>query len=118
MNSTDIPRRGDLWLARLGAVKPGEPGRTRPVLIISPDELLTSSQRELITVVPVSASTPAARLNPQLAPGRGLDVESVAVVRAVRSLARPRLLHRIGEVTALEQRAIDRALLLALGLVA
>ncbi|TXB91664.1 type II toxin-antitoxin system PemK/MazF family toxin, partial [Mycobacterium tuberculosis] len=34
------PRRGDLWLVSLGAARAGEPGKHRPAVVVSVDELL------------------------------------------------------------------------------
>lgn len=117
MNSTDAPARGDLWLAALGAARPGEPGKTRPVLILTPGALSTGSMRDLFSVVPVSSSAGPARLRPQIDAEGALNENSVAVVRAVRSVARQRLVRPIGRATQKEQAAVDAALLLTLGLV-
>ena len=117
MNSTEAPARGELWLAALGAARAGEPGKTRPVLILTPGELSTGSTRDLVSVVPVSSSAGPARLRPRIDGGGALNANSVAVVRAVRSVARQRLVRQIGQATKNEQAAVDAALLLALGLV-
>jgi mRNA interferase MazF len=117
MKSTDAPERGELWLATLGAARPGEPGKTRPVLILTPGALSTGSMRDLCSVVPVSSSAGAARLRPPIEAGGELNENSVAVVRAVRSVARQRLVKPIGRVSEKEQAAVDAALLLTLGLV-
>lgn len=117
MNSTDSPARGELWLATLGAARPGEPGKTRPVLILTPAALSTDSPRDLFSVVPVSSSVGAARLRPRIEAEGALNENSVAVVRAVRSVSRQRLVKPIGRATEKEQASVDAALLLTLGLV-
>jgi mRNA interferase MazF len=117
MNSTDAPARGDLWLATLGAARPGEPGKTRPVLILTPAALSTGSSRDLVSVVPVSSSVGPTRLRPRIDAQGTLNEDSVAVVRAVCSVARQRLVKPIGRATQKEQAAVDAALLLTLGLV-
>jgi mRNA interferase MazF len=117
MNSTDSPERGDLWLAALGAARPGEPGKTRPVLILTPGEMSTGSARDLFSVVPISSSAGPARLRPRIDADGTLHEDSVAVVRAVRSVARQRLVRPVGRATEKEQSAVDAALLLTLGLV-
>jgi mRNA interferase MazF len=117
MNSTDAPERGDLWLASLGAARPGEPGKTRPVLILTPGALSTGSTRDLFSVVPISSSADPARLRPPIEADGALNENSVAVVRAVRSVARQRLVKPIGRATEKERAAVDAALLLTLGLV-
>lgn len=117
MKSTDSPERGELWLASLGAARPGEPGKTRPVLIVTPGELSTGSPRDLVSVVPISSSAGPARLRPPIEGDGSMNEGSVAVVRAVRSVARKRLVRPVGQVTEREQAAVDAALLLTLGLV-
>jgi mRNA-degrading endonuclease toxin of MazEF toxin-antitoxin module len=78
---------------------------------------MTGSDRDLCTVVPVSSSVEPAKLRPRLTADGSLNENSVAVVRAVRSVARGRLVRRIGQASANEQSAVDSALLLTLGLV-
>lgn len=112
-----MPVRGEIWLTALGAARPGEPGKTRPALVLTPNELLVDSPADLVTIVPISTTVPASRLNPPIK-GRGaLEAPSVAVVRAVRSVARKRLVRRLGEATNDEARLVDQALLVSLGIV-
>jgi mRNA interferase MazF len=117
MEANERPARGEIWIAALGASRAGEPGKTRPVLVLTPEQLLTDSAGDLVTVVPISSSIAPTRLNPKLEPGSGLDQSSVAIVRAVRSLSRGRLARSVGRISNAEQQAVDRALLLSLGLV-
>jgi mRNA interferase MazF len=117
MSSTETPKRGELWLATLGAARPGELGKTRPVLILTPGELSTDSPRDLVSIVPVSSSAGAAPLRPRIHAGGSLDEGSVVVVKAVRGVARRRLVRPIGRATENEQAAVDAAILLTLGLV-
>lgn len=114
--SSERPLRGQIWLAKLGAVRPGEPGKTRPVLVLTPEGLSLDSARDLVGVVPISGSIDPSMLNPQLT-SEGLDGPSVAVVRGVRGLARRRLVRPIGSISRRDQHAVDQALLITLGLV-
>lgn len=115
MESTEPPVRGELWLASLGAAKPGEPGKTRPALVLTPAEMLIGSPAELISVVPLSSSLPAGALSPPIRSNE-LDASSVAVVRAVRGVARKRLVQKIGTATEREIQHVEQALLVALGI--
>lgn len=117
MKSTEGPARGEIWLAALGAARPGEPGKTRPVLVLTPEQLLIGAQTELVSVVPLSSSAPETILNPQIERASGIESPSVAVVRAVRGLSRNRLVKCIGSASAKELFAVEQALLVALGLV-
>jgi mRNA interferase MazF len=110
------PRRGEIWLVSLGAARNGEPGKNRPALVVSSDQLLTGDQDELIVVVPLSASRAPSPLRPDVSPDEGIDAPSVAVCRGVRGVARKRFLRPIGEATSDTLGAVEEALALVLGL--
>lgn len=113
MESTD-PRRGEIWLIAFGAARPGEPGKTRPAVVLSADELLIGSSDELIVVVPFSSSVTPSVLRPSVDPDTGIDNPSAAICRAIRGVARSRLLRRIGEVGDEKLAEIERAVGLVL----
>lgn len=110
------PRRGDLWLVALGAARSGEPGKHRPAVIVSVNDILAGVQDELVVVVPVSSSVTHNPLRPHISPTEGVDADSVAVCRGVRAIARSRLLERLGAVEADTLAHIERGLALVLGL--
>jgi mRNA interferase MazF len=110
------PQRGDLWLVALGPARAGEPGKHRPAVIISVDDILTGIDDELIVVVPVSSSLTHNPLRPHISPAEGVDTESVAVCRSVRAVARTRLLERLGVLVPDTMRQIEYALALILGI--
>lgn len=110
------PRRGDVWLVALGAARKGEPGKSRPAVVVSVDDIVTGEQTELFVIVPISSSRQESALRPQLRTAGGLDRPSVALCRGVRSVARTRLLRRLGDVDADTMGAIEQALALVLGL--
>lgn len=110
------PRRGEIWLVSLGAARPGEPGKNRPGIVVSADELASGSPHDLFVVVPLSKSRAASPLRP-VVPGTGEgDDQGVAVCRAIRSVSRPRLLSRLGQVDPETLDEIEFALRLTLGL--
>jgi mRNA interferase MazF len=115
MASTE-PRRGEIWLASLGAARKGEPGKNRPAIVVSVDEISTGLEDELIVVVPLSSSRAASPLRPEISPGEGVERLSVAVCRGVRAVARKRLLRRIGEAKPDTLREVERALGMILGI--
>ncbi len=115
MASTD-PRRGEIWLVALGAAGPGEPGKNRPAIIVSVDDLVTEDPDELFVVVPLSTSRALSPLRPMVSPTEGIDAESTAICRGVRAVARERLLRAVGEVTPRTLSDVERALALILGL--
>lgn len=114
MASTE-PRRGEIWLTSLGAARKGEPGKNRPAIVVSVDEISTGLEDELIVVVPLSSSRAVSPLRPQLSPKEGIERASVAVCRGVRAVARRRLLRRLGETKAGTLSEIEQALAMILG---
>ncbi|MBW0017669.1 MAG: type II toxin-antitoxin system PemK/MazF family toxin [Mycobacterium sp.] len=110
------PRRGELWLVALGAARTGEPGKHRPAVVVSIEEILAGIDDELIVVVPVSSSLTHSPLRPHVSPAEGVDAESVAVCRGVRAVARRRLLERLGTLAPDTMHQIERGLSLILGI--
>ena len=116
MTALTEPCRGELWLVALGAARPGEPGKHRPAVIVSVDELLAGVEDELVVVVPVSSSRYQSPLRPPIAPAEGVDADSVAVCRGIRAVSRARLVQRLGAVKPETMRAIQGALADILGM--
>lgn len=110
------PGRGELWLVALGAGRSGEPGKHRPAVVVSVDAILAGLDDELVVVVPVSSSRRGSPLRPPVAPGEGVDADSVAVCRGVRAVARSRLVKRLGVAAPETMQRIERALALILGI--
>lgn len=110
------PRRGDLWLVALGAARKGEPGKSRPALIVSVDDIVTGEETELFVIVPLSSARKASALRPSVPGAVGLDRPSVALCRGVRAISRTRLLRPLGRADAPTMRAVEEALALILGL--
>jgi mRNA interferase MazF len=110
------PRRGDVWLIGLGAARKGEPGKNRPAIVVSVDHILVGLDTELIVVVPLSRSRAPSPLRPQVSPDEGVDAPSLAICRAVRAVARTRLLRRLGAVRPATLEEVERALAVVLGI--
>lgn len=115
MASTE-PRRGEVWLTSLGASRPGEPGKNRPVIVVSDNQVIAGSPREPIVVVPMSSSVPPSALRPEVADVEGIERPSRAICGAVRGVARSRLLRRLGAVRPATLDEVEQALMLVLGL--
>jgi len=116
MTALPEPKRGDLWLVGFGAGRLGEPGKHRPAVILSADELIGGVSDELIVVVPVSSSRSGTPLRPAITPAEGVDTDSVAVCRGIRAVARTRLIERLGTAEPATMRDIERAVALILGI--
>ncbi|MGN6217569.1 MAG: type II toxin-antitoxin system PemK/MazF family toxin [Solirubrobacterales bacterium] len=113
MESTN-PRRGEVWLTAFGAGRRGEPGKNRPAVVLSVDELLIGKAGELIVVVPFSSSVTPSVLRPAIDPSTGIDRPSAAICRGIRGVARSRLLRHLGEVDTGKMAEIERAVSLVL----
>jgi mRNA interferase MazF len=105
-----------VWLAALGAARPGEPGKHRPTIVVSSDHIIAGTTSEPIVVVPLSSSFPPSALRPEIVGVEGVERPSRAICGAVRGLARSRLLRRLGELTPTTLAEVERALALVLGL--
>ncbi len=116
MTGSTEPRRGEIWLVSLGAARRGEPGKNRPAIVVSVDDLLAGADHELIVVVPLSSSLPPSALRPRLGPESGIDADSVAIPRGIRGVARRRLLRRLGEVSTETLAEVEASLGTVLGL--
>lgn len=116
MASAEAPSRGEIWLVSLGAARKGEPGKNRPAVVISVDDLLAGVEDELIVVVPLSSSRASSKLRPPVSPATGIDAESAAIPRAIRAVSRRRLLRRLGKLESETVGEIERALATVLGL--
>lgn len=115
MASTE-PRRGEIWLVSRGAARRGEPGKNRPAIVISVDELSTGARDELLVVVPISGSRAPSLLRPRVSSDAGIDKDSAAICRGVRAVTRQRLLRPIGKVGPETLSEIERALAVILGI--
>jgi mRNA interferase MazF len=115
MASTE-PRRGEIWLTSLGAARQGEPGKNRPAIVVSVDEISTGLEDELIVVVPLSSSRAASPLRPKISPEEGIERASVAVCRGIRAVARRRLLRQLGKANAGTLGEVEQALGMILGI--
>jgi len=110
------PRRGEIWLVSLGAVRKGEPGKNRPAIVMSVDEIAAGVEHELFVVVPVSASRAPSLLRPRVSREEGIDDESAAICRGVRAVSRSGLLRPIGRLKPDTLREVEQALATILGI--
>jgi mRNA interferase MazF len=110
------PHRGEVWLVSLGAARKGEPGKSRPAIVVSVDEILTGVEEELLVVVPISSSRAPSPLRPRVSPEEGVDTESLAICRGVRAVTRTRLLRRLGKLKPETLSEVERGLAGILGI--
>jgi mRNA interferase MazF len=115
MTSTE-PSRGDIWLVALGAARQGEPGKNRPAIVVSVDEIATGLEDDLIVVVPLSSSRAPSPLRPEVSSAEGIDRDSVAVCRGIRAVARKRFLRPVGKTSSESLAEIEQSLAMILGI--
>jgi mRNA interferase MazF len=110
------PRRGEVWLVSFDPTLGAEIRKTRPALVIQND---IGNRLSPITIV-AAITTTVKRAYPfqvHLAAGEaGLDSDSVVTLNHIRSIDRQRLVHRMGHATSATMKAVDRAILVSLGI--
>jgi mRNA interferase MazF len=92
--SGSTPERGELWLAALDPVQPGEQGGTRPVLVVSADTFNAWPVGLVIVVPTTTRDRGFAHHVPVVA--AGLDRSSFVMPEYVRSIVQRRLRRRLG----------------------
>jgi mRNA interferase MazF len=106
-------RRGDIYTA---ADRRAHSGKPRPVVIIQDDRFDATAS---VTVVPFTTSqveAPLLRLPVQPSDTTGLTRVSQLMVDKVTSVPRTSLTHRVGRLSDSDVVALDRALVVFLGL--
>lgn len=86
--------RFDVWLIQLGATRGREIRKTRPCLIISPDEM----NQHLRTLIVVPMTTQIKRY-PTRVPCQFQGKKGQVVLDQIRTVDRSRLLQRLGSLT-------------------
>jgi mRNA interferase MazF len=101
-----MPRRGEIWWAKLDPTIGSEINKTRPCVVIS--NSVINEHRRTVVVVPLSSS-------PRSAPPLMVSVTcsgkpAVAVIDQVRAIAKERLTGLIEKLPAEEFRSMETAL--------
>lgn len=97
--------RGEVWLAGLDPVAPGEQGGTRPVLVVS-TAAFNAWPVGLVMVVPITTRERGFAHHIRVG-GGGLDRPSFVMPEYLRSIAQRRLRRRLGVADAATMAAID-----------
>ena len=110
-------RRGDIYYADLSPVVGSEQGGVRPVLIIQNN----TGNRYSPTVIAaaITSQTGKAKLPTHIelsAERSGLSRDSLVLLEQIRTLDKHRLRERAGQITPEDQKRVDQALDVSLGL--
>jgi len=93
------PSRGEIWLVDLNPIKGHEQAGKRPALIVSTN-YFNSGPAELVVVVPLTTTQTRIPLHVEIHPPEGgLDRESFIKCENIRSVAKERLLKKMGSVS-------------------
>lgn len=98
-------RRFDVYLVPLDPTVGSEIQKTRPCLVVSPDE----ANRHLATVI-VAPMTSQGRPHPTRVPCRFEGKDGLIVLDQMRTVDKTRLVKRLGRVAASEQKSVLTAL--------
>lgn len=101
--------RGEIWWARMPP-----PDKTRPVILVSREEAYP--RREYVIVAPVTTHARGIAAEIALDASEGLPRPSVANCDSLETIAKSRLVRRIGRLSTHRSDDLDVALKFALGL--
>lgn len=93
-------KRFDVWLVNLDPTLASEIHKTRPCLVVSPDEM----NRHIATVI-VAPMTTKGRAYPTRVPCRLQGKSGQIVLDQLRTVDKVRLVKRLGQITANTQQA-------------
>jgi mRNA interferase MazF len=112
-------KKWSIWRANLDPVIGSEQGKSRPVLIISEDDI--NELLNIINIIPITSRKPGRIVYPNevllLAGKHGLDNESIALCHQIRTIDKRRLSINYGKITNQDVRhEIIEALCFQLGI--
>ncbi len=107
--SLELPSRGEIWMVDLNPTRGHEQARVRPALVVSADTF-NHGPAGLVVVLPITSRDKGIVLHvPVTPPEGGLALPSYIKIEDLRSVARERLLRRLGQVSvATMARMADR----------
>jgi mRNA interferase MazF len=110
------PARGEIWLVDLNPTRGHEQAGQRPGLIVSVD-LFNQGPAGLVVVLPVTTKVKGVPFHVEVEPPEGgLKERSFIKCEDMRSVAKERLSHRWGMVSAATLAAVEDRLRILLGL--
>lgn len=109
-------KRGQIWYADLSPVKGSEQGGCRPVLIVQNDKGNKHSPTTIVAIITSRKTKAKLPTHIWLSVADGLSVNSMVELEQVRTIDKSRLKCYLGEIQKGEQRLVDEALMISLGI--
>ena len=112
-----LVKRGEIYYADLSPVVGSEQGGVRPVLIVQND--VGNKYSPTVIAAAITSQHDKSRLPTHIevnAGSCGLARDSVVLLEQIRTLDKHRLRERAGQITAADQKRVDQALDVSLGL--
>lgn len=111
-----FPYRGEIWLAALAPTRGHEQTGIRPILVISED-VFNQGPADLVIALPLTSTYRGIPSHVSITPPEGgLSTSSVILCDAIRSIAKERLLRRLGAVSRSTLATVEDRLRILLGL--
>lgn len=108
--------RGEVFYADLSPVVGSEQGGVRPVLIVQNEIGNRHSPTVIAAAITSRWTKPACPPHQYPAADTGLAKDSVVLLEQIRTLDKHRLRERAGQITPEDQKRVDQALDVSLGL--
>jgi len=114
-----LVRKWTIWRVNLDPVIGSEQGKTRPVIIISENDI--NSLLNVVNIIPVTTRKEGRSIYPNEAileiAQTGLKNQSIALCHQIRTIDKNRLIKKIGQIKSLSvQSSIIEALCFQLGI--
>ena len=112
-----LVKRGEIYYADLSPVVGSEQGGVRPVLIVQND--VGNRHSPTVIAAAITSRREKAKLPTHIdvqAATCGLTKDSVVLLEQIRTLDKHRLRERAGQITPADQKRVDQALDVSLGL--
>jgi mRNA interferase MazF len=110
-------RRGDIWWADFEPIRDAEQGGTRPALVLQNDIGNRASPTTIVAAI-TSQYRRAYPFHVEITPDEsGLDRPSLVLLEQLRTIDKPRLVRRVGQLSPARMLDVERAIKRSLGMV-
>lgn len=115
--NTVWPKRGEIYLVNFDPAVGSEIQKTRPAIILQNNFGNEFSETTIVAAI-TAAGKKSFPVQVEVSAGvGGLDRNSLIQLNQIRTMDKSRLMHRLGAVDKPIMRAVDKALLVSLGII-